>query len=301
MLFSPSLDAAPSDLYFLWRRILQDYTQRQWTYASDRLIALQGAADRIGDVLQDRCCLGVWKDNVLRSLVWFCETRSSQASLPDKEEYDLEAPSWSWASVSWPVQCRLWHPFRPNADQTLEFTSPLAEIVDSNAFEMAPSILNRFPAFETPIAIEGSLASVPLMRLAQDGCQVILDPRPYEAFPGSQLEGSRGPNESIIRAKDWTRLLADNYANPKVLLMPFLAGGYSRTMQAQYCFILSPAISFKAPGSTFRRLGLFIMDSTLKPICLEDPRTCTDERCMVKIGKTVLRKCAGKRQTIWLR
>jgi hypothetical protein len=298
MLYSPSPDAAPSDLYFLWRRILQDYTQRQWTYTSDRLIALQGAADRIGDVLQDTCCLGVWKHDALRSLIWFCETRSSEAYLPSKGDYDLEAPSWSWASVSWPVPCRLWHPFRRKADRNLEFTTPLADIVSSRAFELSPGILNRFPVFNTPIAIKGPLASVPLLWLDRAGCQVILDPRPYETFPGSQVGQSRGP---MIQANDWKRLLRNGDSDPKVLVLPFLVGGYSRTMQAQYCFILAPANGIQAAGSSFRRLGLFVMDNTLKPICLEDPGTCTDENCEVRRRTVLFRKCCGKSQTIWLR
>lgn len=110
----PHEDHVPSkrlDAYCLWRRLLQDYSSRQFTDPGDRIIAIYGVMQQMRVVLDNEgCFLGIWRRYVIRSLIWFVE--------PDKEKYlvvneesSVVAPSWAWASVPDPIQYRLWHPF----------------------------------------------------------------------------------------------------------------------------------------------------------------------------------------------
>ncbi|CAJ2508937.1 Uu.00g139630.m01.CDS01 [Anthostomella pinea] len=60
--------------YWLWRRAVQEYTSRELTKKEDRAIAINGIARRMGALLEDEQVLGIWRQDSLRSLIWFVET-----------------------------------------------------------------------------------------------------------------------------------------------------------------------------------------------------------------------------------
>lgn len=75
----------------LWRRIVEDYTRRGLTVASDRLPALAGITRELEWVWQDECVAGVWKSLAANLLGWQATKRSTRSGV---------APTWSWASIS---------------------------------------------------------------------------------------------------------------------------------------------------------------------------------------------------------
>ncbi|KAI1414546.1 HET-domain-containing protein [Hypoxylon sp. FL1857] len=85
-----------TDLYRHWELFLAEYSQRNLTYATDKLPAIQSVAAEITAVTGREYipCAGMWLHHLRSELLWHTSafgdiTRPSQ----------WRAPSWSWASV----------------------------------------------------------------------------------------------------------------------------------------------------------------------------------------------------------
>ena len=81
------------DLYRDWRNIISEYTSRKLTKESDRFPALSGVASKLQVFTHDTYLGGLWKNDLLKSLLW-----QTESPLPLPPAY--RAPSFSWASVS---------------------------------------------------------------------------------------------------------------------------------------------------------------------------------------------------------
>ena len=83
-----------------WEKVVAQYTRTQTTRKSDRLIALQGIADRIVSSTNRRYVAWMWFDESLpRTLLW----RAKQDQLTSHPPGERR-PSWSWGSIDGPVQ-----------------------------------------------------------------------------------------------------------------------------------------------------------------------------------------------------
>ncbi|EPE27256.1 hypothetical protein GLAREA_03171 [Glarea lozoyensis ATCC 20868] len=84
-----------------WEDLVEQFTKRNLTKPKDRLYALQGLADMIGQGREDDYYFGSWSADIVSQLLWICtdEVRSTKAVLP-------KVPSWSWMSTQGPV--RFW-------------------------------------------------------------------------------------------------------------------------------------------------------------------------------------------------
>ncbi|CAM1511923.1 Fc.00g094360.m01.CDS01 [Cosmosporella sp. VM-42] len=92
--FSDEIAASPRSV---WRNMLQDYTTRQFTYETDRLIAFAGIATlyrHLAHVSEDAYIAGLWRHSLLQDLLW--TTREGRRVSPPQT---YRAPSWSWASM----------------------------------------------------------------------------------------------------------------------------------------------------------------------------------------------------------
>lgn len=94
-----------------WYRIVEAYSTREMTRATDKLIALKGIADEVGAILKDEYIVGLWRTSLWRNLLWFVDL-SMLSSIERGNEIQEEArprsstfkaPTWSWASVTDPV------------------------------------------------------------------------------------------------------------------------------------------------------------------------------------------------------
>jgi hypothetical protein len=72
-LLNPNALVPSEEYYWLWKRAVQSYTKRELTKKGDRLIAFEGVTRQMTFLLDDRCVLGIWKKDALRSLIWFVE------------------------------------------------------------------------------------------------------------------------------------------------------------------------------------------------------------------------------------
>lgn len=82
-----------------WRGIVEQYSQANLTYGSDRLPALSGVAARQQQVTGDQYLAGMWRESLITQLPWKLVGAKSRRP-------DWRAPTWSWASID--GQARYW-------------------------------------------------------------------------------------------------------------------------------------------------------------------------------------------------
>ncbi|OJD28951.1 heterokaryon incompatibility protein [Diplodia corticola] len=76
-----------------WKIIVEKYSARKLTNATDRLVALKGLANEMQKVSSTRCIYGVWADTLADGLLWF----PLQAAERDRSPNNF--PTWTWAST----------------------------------------------------------------------------------------------------------------------------------------------------------------------------------------------------------
>lgn len=85
-----------------WTNIVENFSGRDVTLASDRLPALSALARRYSTE-QDKYLAGLWEIDICKYLLWYrSPAAESQSSRPkfSRVRRDLRIPSWSWASVT---------------------------------------------------------------------------------------------------------------------------------------------------------------------------------------------------------
>lgn len=85
-----------------WQEMVEEYTRRSLTFATDRLPAFSGVAAEMVEALRMRYRAGQWVETLPVGLLW---ERSDPTGITRLMTNDLRpAPSWSWASVDAPVR-----------------------------------------------------------------------------------------------------------------------------------------------------------------------------------------------------
>ncbi|KAF4921912.1 hypothetical protein CGCVW01_v005646 [Colletotrichum viniferum] len=100
---------SPSELYSItpnsqalhsrhvWWSLVEDYMTRQFTFDSDRLVAIGGVTSvyqRLSGLREDAYLAGLWRHTLIEDLLW--TTLEGRRSSPPQ---GYRAPSWSWASM----------------------------------------------------------------------------------------------------------------------------------------------------------------------------------------------------------
>lgn len=91
-----------------WCNIVEDYSRRRLTYESDRLVAISSVASQfsgVGSSLAGGYCWGLWRAFMPRLLLWRSHWGGPLFSPNGPRKLTALAPSWSWASISAPVEC----------------------------------------------------------------------------------------------------------------------------------------------------------------------------------------------------
>ncbi|GAB7342612.1 hypothetical protein MBLNU457_g0783t1 [Dothideomycetes sp. NU457] len=104
-----------------WIDVVEQFSQRALTVATDRLPAIAGLAKEISGFTEQEYIAGVWKCNSVRELAWVATSSTPQAArLPD-------TPSWSWATQSQTLR------FRPHVIGHQSETRQVVTIVSLDA------------------------------------------------------------------------------------------------------------------------------------------------------------------------
>lgn len=80
----------------LWTELIQSYSRRLFTYPTDKLVALSGAAQKFQRLDMGLYLAGLWRQDLHVQLCWY------RASKSDPESRRINQPSWSWASINQP-------------------------------------------------------------------------------------------------------------------------------------------------------------------------------------------------------
>ncbi|RFU77099.1 het-domain-containing [Trichoderma arundinaceum] len=78
-----------------WKNVIEQYSDRQLTFATDRLIALEGLRMELGKKIACEYAFGVWKESLPNQLLWQVTKRIEGAAISDP----LKLPTWTWAHV----------------------------------------------------------------------------------------------------------------------------------------------------------------------------------------------------------
>ncbi|KAK4466809.1 heterokaryon incompatibility protein-domain-containing protein [Cladorrhinum samala] len=100
--------ALPTNPHHIWYELVSVYSRGGLTKTTDKLIALSGVAREImphlGAVEEDYLA-GLWCQDLIYGLLWkpqITTGEEARRTRPDNHQ-PYQAPSWSWASVNWPV------------------------------------------------------------------------------------------------------------------------------------------------------------------------------------------------------
>lgn len=88
-------DKVSRDLMRDWELVVENFTARGITRASDKLPALSGLASVLEEMSGDRYVAGLWQSHLPLGLLW----RKASTWLREPTEGGYRAPSWSWASL----------------------------------------------------------------------------------------------------------------------------------------------------------------------------------------------------------
>jgi hypothetical protein len=91
--FPHTQNARSASLWQSWGELISQYTHRELTLQSDRILAISGAAEVYANALGDRYLAGLWESSMPAALGWKISVR-----LPRPSKY--QGPSWSWVSVN---------------------------------------------------------------------------------------------------------------------------------------------------------------------------------------------------------
>ncbi|KAL1592634.1 hypothetical protein SLS60_011050 [Paraconiothyrium brasiliense] len=89
--------------WYVWFRLIEEYTSRDMTYPSDKLPALSGVISALQKLTGDTCLAGIWKSWFLQGLLWRLQDPDWDLYVffPKKPQRAIpwRAPTWSFASV----------------------------------------------------------------------------------------------------------------------------------------------------------------------------------------------------------
>jgi hypothetical protein len=143
--------------YQLWSDIVEKYSRSSLSFESDKLVAIAGLAAEIQRIVRDEYCAGLWKKQLSSHLLWRAnptDRKQRDGLISGQDSLEYIAPSWSWASIQYPVEAVYFDP---------EFHHPVAEILDIQL-----NLVNKDDMFgalkNAAVQIRGRLAKAKMVR-----------------------------------------------------------------------------------------------------------------------------------------
>jgi hypothetical protein len=85
-------------LHESWELVVADHSSRKLTFARDKLATLAGVSQAFQRIFGDEPLLGLWRDDLARTLLWEAET-AVHSQLDGEAIRTLNLPSWSWLKI----------------------------------------------------------------------------------------------------------------------------------------------------------------------------------------------------------
>jgi hypothetical protein len=128
-------DDGDEKVYSAWRDFVAFYTTTGLTYEMDLIVALRGIASDIGEEMEDEMVAGMWRGRWVDELCWsIVEPDPSKPFRPSS----WRAPSWSWASVTVPIQALGLRP-SPSRHKYAEVVD--VEVAENSVGQMVQAVL----------------------------------------------------------------------------------------------------------------------------------------------------------------
>lgn len=86
-----------------WQRLVEQYSARDLTVATDKLPAISGIASKIHQATHSDYMAGVWRGNLALDMLWSATSVATRSATPCFTLETWRAPSFSWASLDTPV------------------------------------------------------------------------------------------------------------------------------------------------------------------------------------------------------
>jgi hypothetical protein len=130
-----------------WHALVSSYSRLAMTYGKDKLQALSGMARQMNRALNDTCIAGLWKGRLAADMLW--ETHDPQA-----RPSSWRSPTWSWASVTTPVNYVL------NLHNEGQKATPYMEILQIKAVPADKDDMGQLKCADMKVEAEFCLSSI---------------------------------------------------------------------------------------------------------------------------------------------
>jgi hypothetical protein len=243
----------------VWFELVRQYSDKQLTKVSDKLVAVSGLASHLGSTWNDVSYLaGLWSFQLRRGLIW-------QVLTPQlKKDKTFIAPSWSWASTTGtviPSGFSLHNTFEENLS---ELRDGLIEVLDASTTQDSPYSLYG-PVHGGQVRIKGPLMRGSILRLTRNSWE--LDFKDCRAV-FSDLEHVLEKIPMVVSWDDWE--MDDMTEGINIYLAPFEVHLNSVGNLVLEGLLLSP--THLARGQ-YRRLGHFSVHDDLLQSQNQDAET----------------------------
>lgn len=226
------------DVYQQWTNLVKTYSKCRLTYADDRLMAMAGIAEMFKKNSGDGYLAGLWKSRIVEGLNWVVLEPRPRPQNSDR------VPSWSWAAVDSGVL-----PQRTN----LPRDEDLIEIIDVRSHLVATS--SRSQQVKGSIQLRGCICEGTVRESSRRigaqniGLKLLEMSATIYAYPDTLETTFQGAESlSFLPLRSTLRRQVNNpEENPVGEAFVIIEG---LILQALY-----------GAGSSYKRIGLFVLDS----------------------------------------
>lgn len=143
---------SPQMRWEIWCQVVNEYSKRNLTRFSDKLVAVAGLAADLGKIwVRVDYFAGIWAYRLRRGLLWCCNQPRHSLRL------SYTAPSWSWASVDGTVY----------TNHETQFIDGLVKVLDANVQLSMPS--NPYSAVtDGYIRIKGPMLQAKIIKVREE-------------------------------------------------------------------------------------------------------------------------------------
>ncbi|KAK8861864.1 HET-domain-containing protein, partial [Apiospora arundinis] len=174
--------------YRQWKNAVQDYTERSFSYGTDRLIALDGIIGRLTQTLEDTCLVGIWRKDAIRCLNWIATSDETNPARPD-----IETPSWSWLSVNSRISYNFRNPRWGYLEKEDDLHVPMAVI---ECISAQTEDKRTFAKFSGELRIRGPVISGYVLERT-----VFFDTQRDQTLPSTSKDGTENTRQMLLNEK----------------------------------------------------------------------------------------------------
>ncbi|KAB5542493.1 heterokaryon incompatibility protein-domain-containing protein [Coniochaeta sp. 2T2.1] len=177
-----------------WYRVVEEYTQLHLTHEKDIFPALAGLANVVQSRTNWTYLAGLWREILPRALLWHARTTNAGSSTkrwPNRPR-SWRAPTWSWASVDYPV-----------GFDTLNSMEDACEVLEAKCIPAGPDPTGELAPDGTYLVLRGT-AIPAVIRLAGRKGDPHKVPTAYEI---AELDILRGYMKTFWVDDEWKFIL----------------------------------------------------------------------------------------------